>query len=146
MSNIIRKSDKILVSSLKDIEKKMLTHEQIKLLTIHSLYEGVYTRTILLRKNDVICGALIKIPTTLIINGELQVSNGDYVFTISGFDVFLCEPNRKQLMLALDKTSITMLFKTSATTIEEAEEEFTDEFLALSSRREDSINIIYKGE
>lgn len=146
MSNIIKQSSELLVSNLKEIEKKMLTKEQIKLLTIHSLYNGVYTRTILLKENEVICGALIKIPTTLIINGNIQVSDGDSVIDIVGFDVFLCEPNRKQLMKANGNTSITMLFKTDAKTIEEAEQEFTDDFLSLVSRREDSINIIYKGE
>lgn len=146
MSNIIKQSSELLVSNLKEIEKKMLTKEQIKLLTIHSLYNGVYTRTILLKENEVICGALIKIPTTLIINGNIQVSDGDSVVDIVGFDVFLCEPNRKQLMKANGNTSITMLFKTDAKTIEEAEQEFTDDFLSLVSRREDSINIIYKGE
>ena len=146
MSNIIKQSSELLVSNLKEIEKKMLTKEQIKLLTIHSLYNGVYTRTILLKENEVICGALIKIPTTLIINGNIQVSDGDSVVDIVGFDVFLCEPNRKQLMKANGNTSITMLFKTDAKTIEEAEQEFTDDFLSLLSRREDSINIIYKGE
>lgn len=146
MSNIIKQSSELLVSNLKEIEKKMLTKEQIKLLTIHSLYHGVYTRTILLKENEVICGALIKIPTTLIINGNIQVSDGSSVVDIVGFDVFLCEPNRKQLMKANGNTSITMLFKTDAKTIEEAEQEFTDDFLSLVSRREDSINIIYKGE
>lgn len=146
MSNIIKQSSELLLSNLKEIEKKMLTKEQIKLLTIHSLYNGVYTRTILLKENEVICGALIKIPTTLIINGNIQVSDGDSVVDIVGFDVFLCEPNRKQLMKANGNTSITMLFKTDAKTIEEAEQEFTDDFLSLVSRREDSINIIYKGE
>lgn len=135
------------ISNANRVQELMLNLEQSKITTIHSIYEGVYTRTIVLKAGEALVGALIKIPTTLLINGKVQITiDENNVKEINGFDVFLGYPNRKQIMFAHEDTSITMLFKTDAKTIEEAEEEFTDEYSLLMSRNSDAINVIYTKE
>ena len=67
------------------------------------------------------------------------------VAEVKGFDVFIAEANRKQVALALEKSSIVMIFKTDAKTIEEAEEEFTNEPEKLASRLQGAINKTKQG-
>lgn len=127
------------------IEKKIMPFGFKDIVTYHTLHGGVYTRTVVLNAGDVITGALIKIKTTLIITGNIDIYIGNKVVNVDGFSSIVAEANRKQVMYARDKTSVTMLFKTKAKTIEEAEDEFTDESDMLLSRSSSSINIINGG-
>lgn len=123
------------------IEDKLLELEQSQCVTRHTLHAGVYTRTILLKKGEVLAGALIKIPTTLMVNGHISIYIGDQAYNIEGFKAFTASAHRKQVMMALDDTIVTMIFKTDAKTIMEAEDEFTDDGDKLMSRLPNSINI-----
>lgn len=122
-------------------EKALLELEQSKCVTRHTLHAGVYTRTILLKKGEALVGALIKIPTTLMINGVIRVYVGGEVYNVDGFKAFVADANRKQVMIALEDTIVTMIFKTEAKTIREAEDEFTDDGDKLMSRQPSAINI-----
>lgn len=125
-----------------DIEKKVAELPQAKIQTLHSLHSGVYTRTVILSAGEILVGALIKIPTTLIINGHLKLNIGNEATEVDGFDAIIAEGNRKQVMYAIEDTFITMIFKTDAKNVEEAEEEFTDEYDKLMSRVDKNSNII----
>jgi tRNA threonylcarbamoyladenosine modification (KEOPS) complex Cgi121 subunit len=112
------------------------------LTTWHTLHGGIYTRTIRLSKGQIISTATINKPTTLTINGHILVYVGDSQQVIDGYGVIPASAGRKQIMVALKDTIISMAFATNAETIGEAEEEYTDSVENLSSRREDSTNYI----
>lgn len=96
----------------------------------------VYTRTIRIPKDVVLTGALIKIATVLTISGDVEVFGNDGLTRLTGYHVLAGAAGRKQAYLALQDTYVTMSFATKATTIEEVEEEFTDEAALLLSRRQ----------
>jgi hypothetical protein len=130
------------LAAVRRVEEKLKTVKQNGMETWHVLHGGIYSRTIFLEKDQVIVGAQIKVPTTIMINGCLLISSGGESFEIKGVNVIPASKNRKQIMKATEKTSVTMCFATSARTVEEAEEEFSDEAGNLMSRFSDSINHI----
>lgn len=124
------------IEAIQRIEELVLEDPQIDLTTYHVLHGGVYARTIMVPKGALITGALIKIPTTLTVCGKCSVLIGDALeVMIDGYHVFAASAGRKQAYIAHEDTWITMSFKTNATTIEEAEAEFTDEAERLMSRQ-----------
>ncbi len=120
---------------VKRIEKRLLREEQVQIATQHVIHAGIYSRTICIPAGVALTGALIKIPTTLVICGRASVliGDGDEVL-VDGYRVFACSAGRKQAFIAHADTWLTMSFKTSARTVEEAEDEFTDEADRLFSR------------
>lgn len=147
MSDIVKSSEKQIpamsdkgIELTSKLESFMKTLPQEAITTEHSLHAGVYSRTIKILEGVVICGALIKRSTNLVISGHVRVSIGNKDREYKGYAVIAASANRKQAFVALEDTYLTMYFSTKAVTIEEAEEEFTDEFKALLSRVKGSIN------
>jgi hypothetical protein len=89
-----------------------------------------------------ITGALIKIPTVLIISGAVVIYLDGAAQELHGYHVFAASAGRKQAFVALADTDLTMLFPTAAKTLEAAERAFTDETDLLMSRRDTSSNTI----
>ena len=98
----------------------------------HFLWAGCYVRTILLK-----AGAFIKIPTVVIVSGDCKVVVGDHLEEISGYSVLKGMEGRRQVFSAFEDTYITMFFASNASTVEEAEKEFTDEWQLLTNNREE---------
>ena len=117
-------------------EREALKQDQVPLQTTHNLHAGIYSRTVRIPAGVVITGTLIKIPTVLTIVGNMQISIGGAVYEIDGLTTFDCAAGRKQVMAARSDCYVTMAFATNAKTVEEAEEEFTDEADMLLSRKE----------
>lgn len=118
------------------VEAKIRPHEstlQIKM--EHSLHAGMYARTCRLAANQVITSVLIKIPTILVVNGDCIVLVGDEWKGLTGYNVLNALAGRKQIYVTRAETEITMIFPSNAKTIEEAEDEFSDESANLLSRR-----------
>lgn len=101
----------------------------------HRRHAGMYARTIKVPKGIMITGVLIKIPTIVVVHGDCYVTLGDKVRRLTGYHVLSASAGRKQMFRAIEDTHITMLFPTSAQTVAEAEEEFTDEAHLLQNRR-----------
>lgn len=118
------------------LENYILQLPQIDLVHTHTLHGGVYTRTVFLPAGSVITGALIKVPTTLIISGDVIAYFGDTTLDVKGYKVLSTEAGRKTAFAAIGDTLLAMIFKTDAKTIEEAEECFTDECDRLMTRKE----------
>lgn len=117
------------------IEEEVLKVPQIELRTEHLIHAGIYSRTICIPAGTVLTGALIKIPTTLVISGCASVLRGDGdEVLIEGYRVLACSAGRKQAFIAHTDTHLTMFFKTTARTVADAEAEFTDEAERLLSR------------
>jgi hypothetical protein len=120
---------------------------QLPVETHHVLHGGMYARTIIIPAGCVLTGALIRVPTLLIIDGNVTVGTGVEAVTMCGRRVLAGSIGRKQAFLAHKDTYLTMVFATSAKTVEEAEDEFTDEAHLLLSRQPGAINhVLITGE
>jgi hypothetical protein len=109
---------------------------QIDIRTDHVFHAGVYARTVLVPAGAVITGVLIKIPTILIVNGDAIVHVEGGPIELHGYNIVPAEAGRKQALVALSDTHLTMIFASNAHDPDEAEREFTDEIDNLMSRKE----------
>lgn len=138
----IRSMDAAQIGAVCHLEAEVLKHEQADMPTHHVLHGGIYSRTICMKADSVMVGALIKIPTTVTIAGDTTVYIGESSLRITGYEVFAAAAGRKQAFIAHADTYITMSFKTNAQTVEEAEQEFTDDYERLMSRQGENIVVI----
>lgn len=118
-----------------DLENCILELPQVDFEHTYTLHGLVYTRTVFLPAGAVITGAHIKLPTTLIVSGNVMAYFGEYPINIVGYKVMQAAAGRKAAFAAIDDTWLTMIFATDAQTNEEAEEQFTDEFERLMTRK-----------
>ena len=124
-----------LMGKLERFQEHMLTLPQEDVQTEHFLHAGMYVRTVTIAPEVVLMGALIKIPTLLIVSGHTKVFTGDGWIELEGYNVIPAKAGRKQIFVGVKETHITMTFRTDAETLEQAEEEFTDEAESLVTRR-----------
>ncbi len=122
------------IAQVRALEAAQRQMPQVEIQTTHSIHAGVYARTCLIPAGVRITGALIKIPTTVIVSGDVTVFVGEGSVRLSGYHVIEAQAGRKQVFTAHADTFVTMLFATGAATVEEAENEFTDEADMLMSR------------
>lgn len=136
------------IASIAAFEQRQMALPQIKIHTQHILHAGMYARTIIIPAGVRLTGALIKIPTMVIVSGDALIIRGENDgLRVTGAAVLPAGAGRKQVFAAIAETTVTMLFPTSATTAEQAEEEFTDEADMLFSRLDPELNtIIITGE
>jgi len=131
------------VAAVAALEQASLQRPQVDIPTYHHFHAGMYARTIMIPANTVLTGALIKIATLLIVNGEVIAYTADGPIHLIGYHVIPAEAGRKQAFAAVVDTILTMVFPTSAKSVEEAEEEFTDEAAILFSRNEGAVNVVF---
>lgn len=135
------------IDKVRFLESLSLEIPQIDIPTLHVFHGGMYARTIMIPAGIMLTGALIKIATMLIIQGDVIVYIGDKNIEFHGYNVLPASADRKQAFLAQSDTYLTMIFPSNAKTIEIAEEEFTDESNLLISRKNSLNNrIIITGE
>jgi hypothetical protein len=134
------------VEKVQRLESQMLEREQVAIQTIHHFHAGLYSRTIRIPAGVMLTGALIRIPTLLILSGHSTVFRGGLPLELCGYHVLPGEAGRKQAFLAHADTDLTMIFATQATTVEEAEAEFTEETNLLMSRQQSGDVICTTGE
>jgi hypothetical protein len=124
------------IAKVRRLTEMTLRHlPQIPFKTEHRLHAGIYTRTVTIPapplggQSTVCTGVLVKIPTQLIICGDVIVymGEGEKPVRVSGQRVFLGSPGRKQAFLSNGEYTMTMCFATDAKTVAEAEAQFTDE-------------------
>jgi hypothetical protein len=108
--------------------------EQIPFKVEHFLHAGMYCRTLTMPADSILTGAHIKIPTIVIISGNCLVYRGDDFVNLIGYHALAASADRKQVFVAAEQTTITMLFATDANDVKKAEEEFTDEWSRLTTR------------
>ncbi|MDR1684877.1 MAG: hypothetical protein LBR82_00270 [Desulfovibrio sp.] len=123
------------VDAVRRLENASLERPQVDIPTDHVFHAGMYARTIMIPKGTVLTGALIKIPTILIISGDTLIYGEYGIFRYTGYCVAVGEAGRKQAFHALADTYLTMLFPTDVKTVDEAERQFTDEYEKLFARR-----------
>jgi hypothetical protein len=123
-----------------------LRREQVPIKTDHVIHAGMYARTITMPPNVLLVGTLIKRPTTVITVGSAKILVGQDWADVDGYQVLPGSAHRKQIFFSRGSFIVTMIFPTSAKTVEEAEKEFTDETELLLSRRQDLNTITITGE
>lgn len=137
----------VAIDMVRALEEREASKPQIALDTQHVLHAGIYSRTIRMPAGTMITGALIKIATQVIVQGDAIVWLGDKERALAGYNVLPASAGRKQAFVAISETFITMFFPSQAKTVEEAEREFTDEADRLASRRDAGHNqIVITGE
>lgn len=134
------------VSNVSRLEGKLREMEQVPIHTTHHFHAGMYSRTICIPARVVITGALIRIPTLLIVSGRVTIFTGGEPMTLIGYHVIPGRAGRKQVFVAHEDTDLTMVFPTKAQTVEEAEAEFTEETFLLMSRDSENETIIFTGD
>lgn len=134
------------VARVQALESHLMQLPQVAIATQHHFHAGLYARTIRIPAGVMLTGAMIKIPTLLILSGHATVFIGGQAQDLAGYHVLPGRAGRKQAFLAHIDTDLTMLFATTATTVEQAEEEFTDEADLLLSRKQAGDFIANPGE
>ncbi len=138
--NHISTMSELSIGKVRQLEAVILSLPQTKIATHHLIHAGMYSRTIMVPAGIVLTGSLMKIATILILSGDFILFAGDEAIELNGYNVLAGSPHRKQAGVAKTDTWVTMIFPTNAKTVEEAEEEFTDETSVLFSRYEDAEN------
>ena len=100
----------------------------VPFVTEHLLHAGMYLRTVRMPANTLIAAVLFKRATALIIEGSADVWSNDEVIPVDGYSVIPCAAGRKIALITRSDLKATMVFPSSATTVAEAEKEFTDEY------------------
>jgi hypothetical protein len=124
------------VEKVRQLEKATLELPQAHIPIDHVFHAGMYARTIKMPAGCALTGAQIKLPTILIISGDVLIYGKNGPMHYAGYHVALGQCGRKLAFYALQETWLTMLFPTDATTADEAEMQFTDEYENLASRKE----------
>ena len=132
------------INAVQLLEDEYLQRPQVEMPTSHVIHGGMYSRTIMLPAGCVLTGAVIKIATIVMISGDITVYTGEEAARLQGHHVIPASAFRKQAFLAHSDTHITMVFPTSATSVDQAEEEFTDDYEKLMSRS--GMNEIFIGD
>jgi hypothetical protein len=148
MSNIVTTNTTIpaltseSLAKVQAIEYALRQLDQEKVVTEHVIHGGMYARTIRLKAGLVLAGVLIELPTILIVNGDVLMYTGDDTIALQGYQVVPASKGRKQCMVTIADTDLTMVLATNAKTVHDAEEEFTKEADGLVSRLSTSENLI----
>lgn len=115
---------------------------QLQVATHHVIHGGMYSRTVTIPAGVAFTGARMKRTTLLIITGHVRVYAGEGYIDLAGHNVLAGSAGRKGAFLTFSEVSMTMVFPTTATTVQEAEAEFTDEtHLLMSNHAENTVVI-----
>ena len=123
------------VGRARELEKAVLGMPQVDIATQHTFHAGMYARTVKVPAGVAITGALIKIPTLLVVSGGAIMYGEEGAVRVEGYAVFSASAGRKQAFFAFADTWLTMVFPTRSEEVAAAEAEFTDEVDKLASRR-----------
>lgn len=127
--------DMALLMSMRDRIDEMAAVAPCVFPTEQMLHAGCYVRTCICPAGSILAGAVIKVPTVVVVHGVCSVTTGYKTLHIDGFAVLKGAAGRATVWRATTETTITMVFASEATSCEAAEEEFTDEFQKLFTRR-----------
>jgi hypothetical protein len=128
-----------LIRSAAEVVKKL---PPIKIQTEHLLHAGIYTRTVRAPANAILVNVVIKIPTVFVVHGRAAFFAGDRWYRIEDYQVIPTRAGRQNICVTMEPTEMTMIFQTKAKTIEEAEDQFTDEADKLISRTQGENDLI----
>lgn len=135
-----------MLEKVTELQEMLIGHEPVEVPTEHVLWGDMYARTIIMPEGYVLIGALVKVPTLVIVVGSAAVLAGEERIELEGYNVVQGCAGRKQMFVSRTPLIITMLFPTKAKTVEEAEEELTDDAARLLSRRQNANRVVITEE
>ena len=127
--------DMALLMSMRERIDQMAVDSPCTFPTEDMLHAGCYVRTCVCPAGSILAGAVIKVPTVVVVHGVCSVTTGSKTIHIDGFAVLKGAAGRASVWRATTETTITMVYASKATSCEAAEEEFTDEFQQLLTRK-----------
>ena len=134
------------VDAVRRFESELDKAPQMPLETHHAFHAGMYARTITLHKGLVMTGVQLRVPTVLVVSGDIIIYGEDGPERFTGYHVLLGKIGRKQAFYAQQDTAMTMIYPTKKTTVAGVESEFTLEEDKLVSRRQSSVNAVSGGK
>ena len=135
------------INKVDRLTEAMLKMPQLQFVTEHLIHAGMYTRTLFFPAGTVCTAVFFKIPTVIIIVGRADIFSNDEVISVDGYTVVPGSAGRKIAVWAISRIGASMIFPTKAKTVEEAQEEFTDEVALLVPLSEkDRHRIVITGE
>lgn len=123
------------IAEVKSLEVFNETMPPADVPTEHFIHAGCYVRTCRIAAGVLLTSALIKVPTVVIISGDVVVRTDGESHRVTGYTVLRGMAGRKVAYHALQDTVITMIYATQNAVPEDCEPEFTDEFENLLTRR-----------
>jgi hypothetical protein len=144
MANIKKLVSADMLAKVREVEAVWLKMPQEKITTEHVFHAGLYARTVRIKGDQFISSVMIKRPTLVVIHGSVLALVNEGWIRLDGYNVIPAAAGRKTIFAAISDTEFTMLFPTTATTVEEAEREFTDETDLLMSHQVVNANIVTK--
>lgn len=112
---------------------------ELPVTTHHLFHAGMYHRTIMVRKGTVLCGALLRRATTLIVSGHAEIL-ADVSVVVEGYAVLPGMPGRQTALTAFEDTWFTMVVPTEHTTVEAIDAEMVGD-VPLGAHRFDNVVI-----
>jgi hypothetical protein len=127
-----------MLQAIDRVHEQILACSQCEIATEHLIHGGMYARTIRLVPGTKMVGSLIRRATILIVQGDCAVLIGDKRIDLSGYNIIPGCAGRKQFFVTQGPVEMTMIYPTSARTVEEAENEIFAEADQLVSRKDGS--------
>ena len=124
------------------VKTEWLKLPQENITTENLFHAGLYARTVRIKADQLIASVFIKRTTVVVIHGSVLALVNEGWIRLDGYNVLPAAAGRESIFAALTDTEFTMLFPTMATTVEEAEREFTDETDMLMSHQAVNPSIV----
>jgi hypothetical protein len=123
------------IEEAKAFEQALKTLEQINLPTHHLIHGKMYARTIFVPAGTALTGVLTKLDNICIVIGDISVTTDDGVVRLTGYNIIPATKGYKRVGYAHADTYWTTLIPTENTTVEEIENEMSEESHLLQSRQ-----------
>lgn len=123
------------VAEVKALESLNETLPPADVPTDHFIHAGCYVRTCRISAGVLLTSALIKVPTVVIVSGDVVIRTDGESRRVTGYAVLRGMAGRKVAYYALQDTTITMIYATRNAVPQDCEPEFTDEYEKLLTRR-----------
>ena len=114
---------------IRGIEESVKEAPQLKIEIREALHAGVYTRIAIVPENVLLVGALMKVPTTLVVVGRCAMTVNGGTSVADCVACFASPAGRKTVFRTFVPTKLIMSFATKAESLEQARQEFTDDVL-----------------
>lgn len=124
------------IDRVRQFEQAFINAPQVDLQTSHVIHGGMYARTIFIPAGTVVTGALTSLDNICIINGNITVTTDTGTQHLIGCHVLPASKGYKRIGFAHEDTYWTMMIRTDASSIEQAEDEATVESNRLQTRRD----------
>lgn len=117
--------------------QEMLAQMPQEQIPLHHLIHGrMYARTVFIKAGTILVGAETNLDNICIIHGDATVSTDQGVFRLTGFNILPALKGHKRVVVTHADTYWTTLVHTDKQTVQEAEDEMTNESHLLLSRKQ----------